>query len=250
MVEADGEELFRSELFTGEGIGSRSGGRAYRAGVGFGVKDQIAGRLWIDGVVRAIDGSYGVAIGISACGGRRDGTQRGRGKYLVKAFIVAEDEAAVMDDGTTEGRAILILAEGICCTRRIKVGASVKDIIAHKFIGGAMELVATGASERIDNTARGEAVRCRIVARDDGKLLQRINTNGDTRGAAGARVGVIVGYDSVQPVAVLLRASTGDGKLGREAAIASAGSGVRIRLAAYQRHAGLKRRQLRPVATV
>src|ERR1700677_2758715 len=105
-----------------------------------------------------------------------------------------------------------------------------------------MELVATGASERIENAARGEAIRCRIVARDDGKLLQRINANGDTCGAAGARVGVIVGDDSVQSVAVLLRASTGYSELGGETAIAPAGGGVRIRLAADQRHTRLKRR--------
>jgi hypothetical protein len=113
-----------------------------------------------------------------------------------------------------------------------------------------MELVRACAGQRVDHTARSKAIRCRVVAGDNRELLQRVDTDGDAGCAAGAGIGVIVGDDSIQAIAVLLRTSAGNGELRSEAAIAAAGCGSCIRLAANQSDTGLERSELRPVTAI
>src|SRR5258708_1298048 len=89
-----------------------------------------------------------------------------------------------------------------------------------------------------------------MVAGQQRKLLNRVDTQVPSQHAAGGTVGVVVETDAVQPIVVLLRPRPGDGQLLTETTISSISAGREVRLGLDRVHTRLKLRQIGPTAAV
>ena len=175
----------------------------------------------------------------------------GKSLGLAKTFIVAEDEEAILEDGST-GRG----SEHVPFERRIrtisdsvKVRPCVKCAVSQELVHAAVELVRAGPADRVHNAARSASVFGRESARQDLEFLNGVHPQYEADNISGRRHGVVVYSDSIDAVIVERRALTRNRHLATESAVAASGSRKRhLRLDLL--HAGLQGGQLGPVASI
>ena len=89
----------------------------------------------------------------------------------------------------------------------------IQSAVAQELVSASMELVRSRARNGIDHSAGGLPVLGRIVAGQDGKLLNGVHAQVPAQHAARPAVGIVVDADAVQAIVILLGASPGDGDL-------------------------------------
>src|ERR1700674_2091413 len=135
-----------------------------------------------------------------------------RSKGPTHAFIVSEDECAILADGPTSRSAELILPEGWHLAP-IEIAWGIQRTVAQELINGAVQLVCTGARNGVHHSARGLPVLRRIVAGQDTKLLDGFNSQVLTEHTSRTAIGVIVDTNAIQAVIILLGTRAGDTQL-------------------------------------
>src|SRR5258708_77997 len=92
----------------------------------------------------------------------------------------------------------------------IEIVQRVELAIAGKLVSAAVNLVCPRPRNRVDHASRGLAIIRLVVAGDDGKFFDRVNSQASSQHAAGCAVRVVIEADSVQAVVILLWASAGN----------------------------------------
>ena len=133
----------------------------------------------------------------------------------------------------------------------VKEIGCIEFIVAHEIKDTSVEAVGARARHRVNHSSGGEAVLCRIVARQHRELLNRIHTQVRAEHASRSCIGVVVHKSAVETIAVLRRPVPADRQLHSQAArpLRTLEKLGRL-LTSDRRHAGLKRGQSRPVAAV
>src|ERR1700730_8384034 len=130
----------------------------------------------------------------------------------------------VLDNWTADSSPKLVALERRDFPGWVKIVLGVKPAVAKKLVHTAMNLVGSGASNRVDYSAGGLAVLRRVVAGQDGELLNRVHTKASSENTARRSVRIVVKANPIQSIIVLLRACAGNGQLLSEAAIATIGA--------------------------
>src|ERR1700686_5100389 len=96
---------------------------------------------------------------------------------LTQAFVVTKNIDFILLDGAASGAAELVAAKfrflkAIGIFKEVRGGQSA---VAYTFLSAAVKLVGARARYGIDNSTGGIPVLRRIVAGEDGKLLNRVH---------------------------------------------------------------------------
>src|ERR1017187_7871317 len=200
VVGVDGEVV----LAGAEGVGERIGPSiAGPRGVSGWQRRQI--RQWIErdvGLNGGADGDLGMAGAGGpyahvphACIGRWYGAAGALAVEPAQALVIAEEEGAILDDGAAERSSELIAAQR-GNLGRIELVAGVECAVAEELVGVAVELVAAGTRDCVDDSAGGLAVVGGGVAGDDGEFLNGVDAEVAADDAARAAVGVVIDADA------------------------------------------------------
>src|ERR1700757_1082807 len=103
-------------------------------------------------------------------------------RALAEALIVAKNEGSVLDNRRATGSAELNAAEGRDC-RPIEEIAGVKNTVAIKHVGGAVQLVCAGFGNGVNDCAGSSAVLRGVIAGQNGKFLNTVHTEIDAGSA-------------------------------------------------------------------
>src|SRR6266849_1726692 len=139
---------------------------------------------------------------------RRNGGYLGDSLRLPQSFVITEDECAVLPDRPSSRAAKLIAAEGRL--RPIEKISRIQRAVAYVFECVAMEIPSSGTCRSPDDSARGAAILCRVVARKNRKLLDRIRPEIHTQCAPRRTIHVVIDADSIKARVILPRTATGD----------------------------------------
>src|SRR6266436_5595119 len=170
---------------------------------------------------------------------------------LTDSFIVCEKEGFILNDRPADASAKLIPFKRRFAKRRVlKIVARIQSAVADELIDAAVEIIGARAGNRVDHTAGSFPIFRRIVAGQDGKLLNSINAKVATKDAARRAVRVVIQADTVQTVIVLLRPGARNCELLSETAIAAIRSGGEAWLCLDGFDARLEGCQVRPAAAV
>src|ERR1700730_9177439 len=93
---------------------------------------------------------------------------------LTNTLVVAEDERSFLYDRPSRPRPKLIAPEGWNASG-VKIVPCIECAIAQKFVSATVKLVRSGTGNGVDHAAGAFSVLSRIVARENGKLLNGIH---------------------------------------------------------------------------
>ena len=164
--------------------------------------DSEAG-LWVDLVRRPCRGN-GPQCQIRLDRGNSQGTRCGirhmHGSRsllaLAESLIGSKDKSSVFHDWGTSGSSELNTPKRRD-RRTVKIISGIENAVAVKEESGPVYLIGTGFRDGIDDCAGGSSVLRRVARRDNGKFLDRIYSEIQSRGAAWGRVGVVIDRNSV-----------------------------------------------------
>src|ERR1700694_1649946 len=108
-----------------------------------------------------------------------------------------------------------------------------------------MNLVGAGARDGVYDSSRGCSVLGRVVASQDGKLLNSVYAEVSAKYAPGTAIGIIVNADAINTVIVLLGAAARDAHLRPKSAI-----GIARSMGLCGNHSGLEIGKVGPRAAV
>jgi len=155
-------------------------------------------------------------------GGRRHEVQVSDALRLANTFVVGKEERTILDDRAADGAAKLVPLEG-----RLRSSGVLKEIprvertVPEELVHAPVKSIGPRARNGVDDSSGCFAILRRIVARENGELLNGVHAEISAKYAAGRSVGVIVEANAVQSIIVLLRPRAGDSQLLSEAAVAA-----------------------------
>src|SRR5262249_22216702 len=138
-------------------------------------------------------------------GGGDEGAQAALLAADASALIAEEEEELIADGRPSQAGAILIALEGIAGGREVVAG--VEDCIADEAEGVAMEAVAAGAGDDVDDAAGVLSVFRAVVAGLDAELLHGVG-HGEGQVDVAQEVGI---GDAIEGVAGLIAVAAVDG---------------------------------------
>src|SRR5207245_10272939 len=101
------------------------------------------------------------------------------------------------------------------------------------------KMMSGGARNVVAHSSGGRAGLRRVVAGQDGELLNRVHDQVPSQHAAGCSIGVVIEADAIQTVVVLLWPGAGDSQLLSKTAISSIGARRKVGLGVNRINTGL-----------
>src|SRR5260370_13618120 len=154
------------------------------------------------GGARSLRRTSVVEDSVASIEGRHRG-QCGDALGLTYAFIVREEKSAVLDHGAANRAAQLVSFKRWNCGS-IEEIPSIQRAVSDKSVNASLQPIRPGASNCVDDAAGSLSIFGRVIAREDGELLNGIYAQVSSQDAARCPVRVIVDTRAVETIIVLL----------------------------------------------